>query len=108
LEVEGPQQSLQSGLKTLDNKCYFILIKVGRLNLRHLVGERLLVGRCFECNELRIVVRKRSVGDVIDVPCLFYHLTPAQKHTNNFFGRHFGIPEVLTNKINKMRINNNK
>jgi hypothetical protein len=35
--------SLQSGLEALDYKSHFFLNKADRLNLRHLIGERLLV-----------------------------------------------------------------
>jgi hypothetical protein len=78
--------SLQSGLEALDHKRHLVLIKVDRLNLCHLVGQRILVGRSFESNRLWFVVRKRSVGNVVDVPCLLYHHAPAHKLTKNFFG----------------------
>jgi hypothetical protein len=63
--------------------------------LRHLVWEHLLASRCFECNRLRLLERKRSVGDVIDIPCFFYHHASAHKFTKNFLGRYFGIPGVF-------------
>jgi hypothetical protein len=98
--------SLQSGLETLDHKSHLVLIKASHHNFRHLVRESLLVDHCFECNGLLLVVRKGSLGDVVDVRCFLYHHAPSHKLTNNFLRRHFGILGVFTNKIYRMEINN--
>jgi hypothetical protein len=101
--------SLQCGLEALDRKHHLILVKVGRLNLRHLVGERMLVGRRFEINGLRLIVlRKRSVGDVVNVPRLLIHHTFTHKLSKDFLMRHLGVLGVLLNQVHKVRIKNGK
>jgi hypothetical protein len=57
---------------------------------------------------MRLVERKRSVGNIINALSLLYHHAPTYKFSKNFLGRHLGIPRILKNKIYKMRINNGK
>jgi hypothetical protein len=86
--------SFQCGLEALYYKRHFLLIKSSRLHLCKLVWKRLRAGHCFECNGLQVVERKRYVGDVVDVHCLFYRHAPAYKLTKDFLRQHFGIPRV--------------
>jgi hypothetical protein len=92
-------ESLQCGLEALDQKPHFILIKVDRLNLCYLVRESFLVGRRFESNELRLIVlRKRPVGDVLNILGLLGHHSPTHKFAQNFLGRHLCVLWVLTER----------
>jgi hypothetical protein len=91
-----------NGLEALDHKRYLVLTETSHLNLCHLVGKSLLVDRRFESNELWLVVQKRYVGDVVDVPCvaelpeLFQVkcLSPALEARPHLNGNNPSIPRI--------------
>jgi hypothetical protein len=101
--------SLQGGFEVLDHRRHSFIFETDCLNLRHLVGERILVGRRFESNGLRLIVLgKRFVGNVIDIRSLICHHVSAHKFAKNFLEQHLGVPRVLTNKVHKIMINDSK
>jgi hypothetical protein len=100
---------IQSGLEALYHKCHLIFIETDRLNLCHLIGERLFVGRRFEGDEVWLsVVRKRPIDDVVYVPCFLSHHALTHKFSKDFLGRHLGVPGVCMNQVHKVRIKNSK
>jgi hypothetical protein len=88
---------------------HLLFIEVGCLKLCHLIRKRLLVVCCFDSDGLQfIVVGEAPIGDVVDVSCLHGHHSPTYKLTKDFFRFHLGVPGILTNQVNKIRIKNGK
>jgi hypothetical protein len=100
---------LQSGLEALDHKRHLIFIEVNLLNLRHRVRERLLNVRCFESDSLRIgVVRETPIGNVVNIPRLLGHHTPAHEFYKDFLRCHLCVPSSHMNQVYNIRIKNGK